>query len=671
VSPVARGSRSHARIGLVLAAVAILAALAMPAGVSAHALLQRSDPAPGSTLGRSPDSVLLVFTERPDLRLTSIRVLDASGTDHVAGDPFVGEPAGESVVGVMTDELPDGVYTVSWRTVSAVDGHISAGSFAFGVGVAPPSGPSDPAAGVGQVGSPPAIVARWVLYIGLIVLIGAAFAAVAVARRPAPDLLALAAIGWILSAAGSVGVVGVQWAETGAPLETLPSTSVGAAAFARVSALALVGLSLAGLATVRTLAGTRGWLLAGLAASLLLVADVATGHAAAGAGWLVQIAVQSVHGIAAAAWLGGLAGLLVLLRTTPAGERLPTAKRFSNWAAVALVAVALTGVVRAVAEIGRFEALFTTDFGQVVIAKSVLLVVIAGLGAVNRFINLRDAARVLGGLRRFGSAELVLAIGVLGLSAFLVNLTPPMSAGEPEKAPPPIVALGSDFGTSVKLRLIGSPGFAGENAIDVTVVDYDTGEPVDATAVELRFELVSQSEVEPSTLELERTGPGRFGADAQNLSIDGIYRATATVTVPGGAVDVPLLLVTTVPAQPVDVLVSPDLPTIYTVGLGEHGSAQVYLDPGRAGQNELHVTFFDTAGQAFPVPAVTFAAVGDGGASFLPTPRQLDVGHFVATIDTGSGDLAVDIVGPLPPAAGPGQVHVHVTIEVQHEPHPA
>jgi hypothetical protein len=125
--------------------------------------------------------------------------------------------------------------------------------------------------------------------------------------------------------------------------------------------------------------------------------------------------------------------------------------------------------------------------------------------------------------------------------------------------------------------------------------------------------------------------------------------------------------VTTVPEQPVDILVSPDLPTIYTVGLGEVGSAQVYLDPGRAGQNELHVTFFDPTGQApLPVPAVTFAAVGDGGgAAFLPTPRQLDVGHFVATIDTGPGELAVDIVGPLPPAAGPGQVHVHVTIEVQ------
>lgn len=661
-----RPPRSRPLAALGLAAVASLAVVAIPGGVAAHALLRESVPAPGSTLGRSPDSVLLTFTERPDLRLTSIRVLDSGGADHVTGDVFEGDPAGENVVGVRTGDLPDGVYTVSWRTVSAVDGHISAGSFAFGIGVAPPSGPPDAGAGgVGQVGSPPAIAARWILYLGLIVLIGAAFAAVAVARRPAPDLLVMAAVGWVLAVLGTVGVVGVQWVETGAPLETLPSTSVGAAALARAAALGLVALALAALATVRGLAGARGWSLVGVAACAALIADVVTGHAAAGAEWLGQVAVQSVHGIAAGIWLGGLAGLLVLLRTTPEGERLSTAKRFSNWAAAALAAVAITGVVRALQEIGTVDALLSTDFGRVAILKSVFLLAIAGLGAINRFVNLRSAARVVGGLRRFGSAELVLAVGVLGLSAFLVNLTPPTSAGAPSAAPPPIVAFGSDFGTSVKVRLIGTPGFAGENAIDATVVDFDTEEPVDATGVELRVELASQTNVEPSTVRLERTGVGRFAAQSQAFAIDGIYRVTATVTLPGGGVEVPLLVVTTVAEQPVEVIATPDLPTIYNVGLGEHGFAQVYLDPGRAGQNELHVTFFDANGGAFAVPSVTFAASDGRSVALLPTARQLDVGHFVATVDVGSGDLAVDIVGPLPDAVGPGQVHVHVTIEVQ------
>ena len=36
--------------------------------------------------------------------------------------------------------LPKGVYTVTWRTVSRDDGHVTAGSFSFGIGERPPPG---------------------------------------------------------------------------------------------------------------------------------------------------------------------------------------------------------------------------------------------------------------------------------------------------------------------------------------------------------------------------------------------------------------------------------------------------------------------------------------------------------------------------------------------------
>ncbi len=560
--------------------------------------------------------------------------------------------------------LADGVYTVSWRTVSAVDGHVSAGSFGFGVGVAPPSGPPDPVAGVGQVGSPPAIVARWLLYLGLVALLGAAFAALAVARRPVPDLLAMAAVGWILAALGTVGVVAVQWIETGAPLETLPSTSVGVAALARAVALGLIAVALSLLTAVRGFRGTRGWAAVGITAAIALGVDVATGHAAAGPGWLPQIVVQWLHGLAAAAWLGGLAALLVLLRSTPADERLATARRFSRWAGVALVLVALTGVARAVAEVGTVDAVFSTDFGRVVLAKSALLIGLAGLGAVNRFITFRNAERLMVRLRQAGGAEIALAVVVVGLSALLVNLTPPASAGGPtEPLARPIIALGSDFGTSVKVRLVASPGAAGTNEFDVAVVDYDTAQPVAASALELRFELASRAGVEPSTLQLDPSGPGRFSGSGANLSIDGIWRVTATVAAASGAVEVALLAVTTVSPQPVDILVSPDVPTIYTIQLGAAGAAQVYLDPGGVGPNDLHVTFFDASGSELAVDTVTLATRSETGAGAILTPRLLGPGHFVAAVDATVGPLQVDAVGPLP--GGAGQIHVHVTIEVE------
>lgn len=662
--PTASRRRRSAAGAVVLAIVAVLAAVTAPGAVSAHALLRSSTPGAGSTLGSAPGAVSLTFSETPDLRLTSIKVLDSGGDDHVAGPPeAIAEPP--QSVRVSIGDLADGAYTVSWRTVSAVDGHVSAGSFVFGVGVAPPSGPPDPVAGVGQVGSPPAIVARWLLYLGLVMLLGVAFTALAVARRLAPDLLAMAALGWVLAAIGTIGVVAVQWIETGAPLETLPSTSVGVAALARAVALAIVCIALVALTAVRGVAGSRGWALVGVTAAVALGVDVATGHAAAGPAWLPQIVVQWLHGLAAAVWLGGLAALLVLLRTTPAGDRLATARRFSRWAGLALVVVALTGIARAVAEIGSFEALLGTDFGRVALAKSGLLVALAGLGAVNRYINFRNAERLMAGLRRVGGAEIVLAVVVLGLSALLVNLTPPASAGDGPAQPTarPIVALGSDFGTSVKVRLIASPGPAGTNDFDLAVVDYDTNEPVEASAVELRFELASLAGVEPSVLRLDPSGPGRFRGSAGNLSIDGIWRLTATVAAGSGAVEVPLLAVTSVPTQPAERLVSPDLPTIYTIQLGVTGYAQVYLDPGGPGPNELHVTFFNPAGSELAVEGVTVATRSEAGGTAILAPRLLQPGHFVASVDAIAGPLEVDAIGPLPGDAG--QIHLHVTIEVE------
>jgi len=267
-------------------------------------------------------------------------------------------------------------------------------------------------------------------------------------------------------------------------------------------------------------------------------------------------------------------------------------------------------------------------------------------------------------MRRIGGAELVLALIVLGLSGLLVNLTPPTSAGTaPAPVAQPIVATGNDFGTSVRARLVATPGVAGQNQFDLALKDYDTGQPVEATAASIRFQLASQSDVAPSTLELQRTAPGTFTRAGTNLSIDGIWQLTATVTAAKGTVEVPLLVATTVPEQPVQSLVSPGLPTISTAQLGAAGSAQVYLDPGGPGQNQLHVTFFDAAGTELPTQAATIAVFpADGAGAILPS-KMLEPGHFVATIDAVAGALTVDVVSPLPDAAA-GHVHLHVTIEV-------
>ena len=129
---------------------------------------------------------------------------------------------------------------------------------------------------------------------------------------------------------------------------------------------------------------------------------------------------------------------------------------------------------------------------------------------------------------------------------------------------------------------------------------------------------------------------------------------TALVVNGLASVEVPLTVTTRcapVPAGPassVSINAAPGLPTLYTAALTSGRTVQAYLDPGTAGANELHVTFFDQAGTELPVQQVT-EQIGPSGCALAPlTPRQLEPGHFVADTTLPAGTYTVSIAGPAP-----------------------
>jgi methionine-rich copper-binding protein CopC len=63
-----------------LVAVAALACLAAPVQIAfAHAGLESSEPAAGSSVSTSPKAIVLTFAEDPDASLSLVRLLDAEG----------------------------------------------------------------------------------------------------------------------------------------------------------------------------------------------------------------------------------------------------------------------------------------------------------------------------------------------------------------------------------------------------------------------------------------------------------------------------------------------------------------------------------------------------------------------------------------------------------------
>ena len=646
--------------------VALLAAAGL---ATAHALPQSSNPSPGSSLEQAPSQVSIVFGEKPDPKLSTIRVLDSTGAAVTSG-PTTVAPGNDDELVVPLQSLQAGVYTVAWRTVSAVDGHSAAGSFAFGVGGAAPP----PAAGPGGQVTPSGnsigdlsalgVAARWVMYVGLILMLGASFFGAAVHPGGTKAAKRIVPFAWIAATVGTLGVIATELSDAGVGLGDVFDTSFGPVIVARLMPIALASL---GLILLELQPWTDRLVLAGFAvlAAFGMFSDVIASHAAAGMLPILSVAIQWLHIAAVGAWFGGLGGVLLATRGEPNAESGRHVKLYSYIATAGISTVAVTGLIRAVQEVGTIDNLLDTDFGRLVIVKTALLGALALLGAFNHFVNVPRAHRHLRALRWAGSTELLIATTVVLLSASLVNLAPPVEAtagGPASSAAPtpttaPLVATGNDFGTSVKVTLTISPGTAGFNTFTAQVTDYDTGAPVAAaTSMTLRFSLPSRPDIGTSRLDLAPSGQGSgtFTGTGANLSITGTWSVAALVVNGVSSVEVPLTVTTRCPPVASGPLASPSvnaepgLPTIYTVDLGNGLTVQVYLDPGTAGANEEHATFFDAKGVELPVQTASMS-IGTAGCALAPlTPRLLEPGHFVADVKLDAGTYTTTISGPAP-----------------------
>jgi copper transport protein len=638
--------------GLILATLAlgyvVGAAVVLPLPVSAHALAQSSDPADGSTVEQSPTAITITFGETPDPKLSTITVLDTSGRSFDSGPTEV-VPGNAAELRVAVKPLQRGVYTVSWRTVSTVDGHFATGAFAFGVGVAAQAGAGQ---GATVPGTPPpsalAVAGRWLLFAGLVLLLGAAFASLVVFREPPASTVPLLVVGWLLAAAGTFAVAEAQREGAGASWSDVFATSLGHTLVTRIVPAAIAGVGVAGVRFLRAAAVRGALVVVGLAAAGAMWVDAAASHA--GGEWpeAFNLLMQWLHIVAVGVWIGGLAALLVGLRGMASLAKASAARRLSASAAGAIVVVAATGIARSVIEVESWSNLATTAFGKLVILKLGLMLVLATLGAVNRFRNVPAAARALGGLRRVGAAEVVAGATAVLVAAALVNVAPPVSSAQASGGTvQSLVVTGSDDATTVRVRLEITPGMPGFNRFVAQVTDYDTGAAVTASSVQLTFRFPARSGLGASSLALARQSDGRYAGRGANLSIDGTWQVVVLVERGAQSTEVPMQVTTRSLPQRIDISRVAGEPTLYTIHLSQGGTVQVYIDPNKPGPVEFHSTFFDAAGNELPVTSATITMTPPTGSTRTLPIRQLEPGHYVADATLGTGSYRFDITGTM------------------------
>ena len=164
---------------------------------------------------------------------------------------------------------------------------------------------------------------------------------------------------------------------------------------------------------------------------LLLASFAFDGHTATeGNRWVTGV-VDVVHVAAGSVWAGGVVFLAVVLwhrhRRSSEVDALHVAVRFSVVAGAALAVAGLAGTALAVIILNSVDELWSTSWGRLLIAKFVLVVAAASVGAYNHFVALPrlegepgDKAFMVK-LRNTASGEALLLIAVVTITAFLVG----------------------------------------------------------------------------------------------------------------------------------------------------------------------------------------------------------------------------------------------------------
>ena len=538
-----------------LLGVGLILLLVFPqTSVLAHADLVAATPDINAALDGSPAQIELFFSESIVPGFSTIRVLDAQG-NRVDNDDARVDPVDSTRLTVSVRSLGQGVYTVSWKALSAVDSHVTAGAYPFAVGdveAAALAAAAQATQGTRLVFGE--VLARWALYLGAAALTGG-MVFVNLVWRPtwqeleaqvsnlpptAPPWRSLAQSALILLISADVIRLLVQGGQIAdreiiAPwnpllFDVLFTTRFGVLWLARLALIAAVTWLVGG-----RFGPIHRW--AAFALMLPLLATVSLGsHAAAEPQQVLPVLADWLHLLGASIWVGGLVYLAAGLQTVRKetgfprlvllGRLLP---RFSSVALVSVGLLTLTGAYSAYLRVGSISGLFTEFYGRVLIGKLILAAGMVALGAVNLLVitprvkktGAAPNSNLFQRFRRSVSGEVVLAVIVL-LIVGLFTAIPPVQATATEA-----VLRASRPVDDLQVELAIKPGRVGLNTFSVTVLS--DGAPVEnAREVALLF-TPTTADIPPSEVLLTHQGEGVYTADGAFLSLPDNWQVQAAV----------------------------------------------------------------------------------------------------------------------------------------------
>lgn len=470
---------------MVLAAIALAAMIFVQYAQQssfAHPILLDSSPKQFSSLQTPPNQVSIQFSEAIELPYSKMTILAPDGSRADTGKPFsIGGDAATIGVGLKPG-LPEGVYTVTAKVLSAVDGHVIEESFTFGIGVeAGPSG--DGGTSRSRILSPAESASRFPGFLGQVMVVGAAFgtlwlwkpinkvpwlsAAISDKRREIDkNMMRLAIIGAGLVLGSGLAMIIAQANSIEAGISDAISTKFGNVWLARMmqaSILMVIAVAIHRKLSMTKSQASRGELYALLIVGIaVIVTSTLIAHAAA-TGQSTAVAIDFVHNVAASIWIGGLIflGFIAIPKIVQLNDSTAKAAalsllipRFSIIVVAILGLIVITGPLLLFLIEDDLSLTVASVYGRLLIVKLSLAGVMIAIGAYHQFvIQKRTAGTIVvsahtsrtgkdtspsaseperriefAGLSKSLKVEAVIGIGLLLVVSFMTNNATP--AGE-------------------------------------------------------------------------------------------------------------------------------------------------------------------------------------------------------------------------------------------------
>jgi copper transport protein len=482
----------------------------VPQEVFAHATLEKADPAPDSELTESPKEIVLVFDERLEDELYSIKVFNENGERIVNAKPEMSQD--QTTIKQPLPDLPDGNYVISYNVISA-DGHPIRSAYVISVGEETVFQrdinqqvleTQKSSAGVNVVKS----VVRILFFMALVLTTGwIVWGTIYSLKEEMKPTFRQRA--FQLQIALFITTVGVGLFQLLELLDRRTMTEVASILTGTTVGISLVTSVLLSLLGFFILLRYKWidlvWVF------LILTAKSFNGHAAAFESEIRSMSLELafIHLLSAAVWAGGLLYILTYWKKQKEHIRqfLPF---FSQSALISMIMLFLTGSTYTLIFVPELEYLLHALWGRLLLLKVALVLLVFVIGAILRYKLKTKKEGSIGRLVKFDFSLMIIILGIVGVMTYMNPL--------PENKPLEWENQDHDL----EFTTLISPRTPGYNHFKVTANSLE--EDIEIKRVELFLIFKDNLEIEPIQVpfsEIQQSKNVQFKINGSYLPIEG------------------------------------------------------------------------------------------------------------------------------------------------------